>query len=398
MATTEFQRFRSSLPPRSDEDTPIGGVCAGLAGLFGLDPSVVRLAFVALGFVGVGIAIYLLLWALMPSDSAGEGAAPDPLAVRRIGGFVMLVVGAIILVRAIGFAVLPDEIVWPLIIIAAGMGLLAWQIAAGRVSSVRGAWFDQRFGVVRLVAGGLIVVFGVVAFFAANVSFRVLGAGVIAFALVAAGLALVFGPWMWLLVRDLSQERRRRVRSEEKAEVAAHLHDSVLQTLSLIQRTPDARVAAQLARRQERELRAWLYGRDVADGDLRAGVEAACAEVEDRRGVPVELVVVGEDLPIDENSQALVLALREALTNAAKFSGSDRISVFVDIGREEVEAFVRDTGVGFSPADIGDDRRGIAESITGRMERAGGEAEITSTPGEGTEVRLCVRHAVGSVR
>jgi signal transduction histidine kinase len=162
--------------------------------------------------------------------------------------------------------------------------------------------------------------------------------------------------------------------------MAARVHDSVLQTLTLIQKDPtDAR---RLARRQERELRAWLYP-TTATGTLADAVDAAAAEIEELHGVRVDVVHTG-DAALDERTQALVLAAREAMANAARHSGADEVSVFV----EPNAVYVRDRGRGFDPDSVAADRRGLSESIRGRMERVGGSAKIVSTPGEGTEVEL----------
>jgi signal transduction histidine kinase len=191
----------------------------------------------------------------------------------------------------------------------------------------------------------------------------------------AVGVALIAiaGPWAWRTASD-------RARAEERADMAARVHDSVLQTLTLIQKDPtDAR---RLARRQERELRAWLYP-TTATGTLADAVDAAAAEIEELHGVRVDVVHTG-DAALDERTQALVLAAREAMANAARHSGADEVSVFV----EPTAVYVRDRGRGFDPDAVAADRRGLAESIRGRMERVGGSVKIVSTPGEGTEVEL----------
>ena len=206
----------------------------------------------------------------------------------------------------------------------------------------------------------------------------------------AIGLGLAFGPWMYELVRQLGSERRERIRSEERAEVAAHLHDSVLQTLAMIQRAPTREEMTTLARGQERELRSWLYGRaPVAEGieTLRDALDAMAARVERMHRVAVDAVVVG-DAPMDERLRALVDAAGEATTNAAKHSGAGTISVYAEVGDGTVNVFVRDEGAGFDAASMASDRRGISESIVGRMERNGGLATVSSTPAEGTEVHL----------
>jgi signal transduction histidine kinase len=208
-------------------------------------------------------------------------------------------------------------------------------------------------------------------------------------ALACVALLVVFGPWFLRLGRSLASERAARIREQERAEMAAHLHDSVLQTLALIQkRAGDAHEVAALARRQERELRRWLFDRRQASGEsIKTAMEQAAAEVEELHGVPVEAIVVG-DGPLDERSQALLQAAREAMTNAAKFAGSERIDLFAEVGDGRVEAFVRDRGVGFDPDCIPPDRRGVRHSILARMQRHGGHGVIHSAPGEGTEVEL----------
>jgi signal transduction histidine kinase len=205
-------------------------------------------------------------------------------------------------------------------------------------------------------------------------------------------LSLVVAPWFLRLGRSLASERAARIREQERAELAAHLHDSVLQTLALIQRrATDAREVAALARHQERELRRWLFERsEVRNSDsLHALLRRTAAEVEERHRVPIEVVVVG-DCRLDVRTEALVQAAREALTNAAKFAGEERIDLYAELAPERAEVFVRDRGAGFDKATIPADRRGVRDSIIARMERQGGEVAIHSVPGEGTEVELRV--------
>jgi signal transduction histidine kinase len=203
-------------------------------------------------------------------------------------------------------------------------------------------------------------------------------------------LGVIFAPWIVRLVRSLAAERAQRIRSQERAEVAAHLHDSVLQTLALVQRrASEPHEVAALARRQERELRAWLAGRPARGqvARIRAALEAAAAEVEQRHSVPIDVVAVG-DRDLDPESEAVVAAAREAMTNAAKFGGGSAVDVYAECTDGRVQVFVRDRGPGFDTAAIPADRRGVRESIVGRMERHGGRATIRSAPGEGTEVEL----------
>jgi signal transduction histidine kinase len=204
---------------------------------------------------------------------------------------------------------------------------------------------------------------------------------------VAGALLLIAGPWLWQLAVDRDAERAARIRSDERSEVAARVHDSVLQTLALIQRhAQEPRRVASLARRQERELRGWLYGeRPIGDeASLVGALSAAAADVEELHGIRVELSNAG-DCPADE---ALVLAAREAMTNAAKFSGAAEVDVYAEVTDDEAAVFVHDRGSGFDRAAVPPDRRGLAESIEGRLERAGGRATVASAPGQGTEIEL----------
>ena len=212
---------------------------------------------------------------------------------------------------------------------------------------------------------------------------------ILAVVVVVVVLVLILAPWWLRLVRGLTAERAERIRSQERSEVAAHLHDSVLQTLALMQkRAGDPREVANLARRQERELRAWLNGRRAEPGDsLASSLEAAAAEVEETHRVPIDVVAVG-DAPLDERGAALVAAAREALVNAAKFGDGAPVSLYAEVGEDRTEVFVRDRGPGFELSRVPEDRRGVRESILGRMRRHGGRAAIHSSPGEGTEVEL----------
>ena len=216
-------------------------------------------------------------------------------------------------------------------------------------------------------------------------------------AVLALGAALVAFPWLARLWRDLAEERRARVRSEERAEVAAVVHDSVLQTLTLIRaRAGDATEVTRLARAEERALRSWLYAPDADPAaTLRGALEAAAAEVEDEIGATVEVVVVGGDLPLDTRLASLAAATREAVLNAAKHApGSGPVRVYAEVSGAAIEVFVRDRGPGFDPATVPADRLGLRESVVGRMERAGGRAEVRSVRDEGTEVHLVLPRSV----
>ena len=268
------------------------------------------------------------------------------------------------------------------------------QVVAPSTPLTQGA--DKRIvaGVVaalaQVVLGLGLVVAGVALFLVATPSVDAPSAGILATAAIVVGLVMVFGPWWWRLTHDLAVERQERIRTQERAEVAAHIHDSVLQTLALIQRSSaDARTVSTLARSQERELRAWLYGSPAPDPaeSVAAALQRVSDEVEDLHGVPVETVEVG-DCPVDERLAALVLSSREALTNAVRHSGAAAVSAYLEVEPHQVTVFVRDRGAGFEPGRVPGDRRGIADSIVGRMDRHGGTAAVRSQPGQGTEVEL----------
>jgi signal transduction histidine kinase len=240
----------------------------------------------------------------------------------------------------------------------------------------------------RLALGSVLIAAAAGVFLAANTSVSALGNTLVAFAVAIGGLVLLAGPWVWRMANQLMEERASRVRADARAEVAAHLHDSVLQTLALMQRSSEPREMATLARTQERELRAWLYGRapDAADARLRDAVEEMAGRVEAQHRVKVEAITVG-DAPLDARLRALVSALGEAATNAARHSGAESVAVYVEADDAGVIAYVRDQGSGFDPAAVPQDRHGIRESIVGRLARHSGTAEITSGA-TGTEVVL----------
>ena len=244
--------------------------------------------------------------------------------------------------------------------------------------------------------GIALVVVGGIAFLYLNGALVAARDVVLAVVVVLVALTVILAPWWLRLVRGLSAERAERIRSQERAELAAHLHDSVLQTLALVQRrADDPREVAALVRRQERELRAWLNrGGPVTSTPktLAVALEQAAAEVEETHGVQVDVVAVG-DAPLDPRGEALVAATREAVVNAAKFAGGGPVSVFAEADDGHLQVFVRDRGPGFDPAAVPPDRRGVRESIVGRMERHGGRAEVHTAPGAGTEVELTMERA-----
>jgi signal transduction histidine kinase len=360
-------RLPLTLPriQRAEAGRVVAGVCAGIARALDVDATFVRLTFALLAFAGgAGFVAYIGAWALLPAP--GD---PTPKRARRITGTVLLVWAAILALGGLG---LSNSLVWPLALVAAGAVLLS------------GSTFGLEEKRAR-VAGLSLVFVGVVIFIGNNT--RGTASRLLAPGAVAAALLLVLAPSAWRLAREREAERAARIRTEERADFAARVHDSVLQTLTLIQKEPsDAR---RLARRQERELRAWLYPDREAttEGTLADAVESTAAEIEELHGVRVDVVRTG-DAPLDERTQALVLAAREAMANAARHSGVEEVSVFLDAGDDGISLYVRDRGAGFDPEAVAADRRGLAESIRGRMERVGGSARIVSAPGEGTDVEL----------
>jgi phage shock protein PspC (stress-responsive transcriptional regulator) len=418
-------------PPRRDDDRKvIAGVCAGAARWLGVDPLILRIAVViATVASGVGLPIYIAGWLLLP-PADGSPAIAARLRARpgawQIGaGVGCLTLGGLLTIRELGLW-WSDAIVWPFVLAAAGAAMLWRQTASRRAGpeptrSPRdgvqpieheptivaateepaldadarpplGSAIPQRlrsiyqggFGIALVVGAGLL-------FLQANGALSGARDLVLAFVVVALGLGLILAPFWLRLARGLRDERNERIRSQERAEVAAHLHDSVLQTLALVQkRADDPRAVATLARRQERELRSWLSGAPEARPDecLADALRAAAVEVEEAHGVPIEVIAVG-DHDLDERHRALVAAAREALANAVRHSASDEpISLYIEVAGGRTEVFVRDRGQGFDANAIPEDRRGVRESIMGRMARHGGSAAVHSTPGQGTEVEL----------
>jgi len=300
-----------------------------------------------------------------------------------------LAIGAVLLVNGMGGV--SGSVLLPLALVAFGVALV-WQLSDEAQKQRRRAGQWRASFLVRGLIGVALVVAGGAVFLASRGELGQAREALIGTFVVVAGFALITGPWWLRMARELAAERRERIRSQERAEVAAHVHDSVLHTLTLIQRhIDDPREVVRLARAQERELRAWLY-RPVpeADAALSAALERIAAEVEDAHRVKIDVVVVG-DAPIDERLGALLLAAREAMVNAAKYAGETAISVYGEVEPDQVTVFVRDRGKGFDLETVPEDRLGIRQSIIGRMERNGGAAIVRSAPGDGTEVRLEMR-------
>lgn len=348
----------SGVPARDPDARVVAGVCAGLGRALGVDPTLVRLLFAMLTIAaGMGIVLYLAAWLLMP---AREGA--EVSGARVVLGLAAIALACVAALAGLG---LPPFVLAGAALIV--VGLAFW-------------WRRQRraLGAALVALGGAVVLTG-----------GGLGSGgpLLTPAAFAGGLLLVVAPWLWRLALERDAERTARIRSEERAEVVARVHDSVLQTLALIQKeADDPRRVATLARRQERELRGSLF-RPYGEHSLVAALDEAAAEVEELHGVRVEVATSG-NAELTDDVRAVVLAAREAMANAAKFSGEEEISVYSEADGDGLSVFVRDRGIGFDRAQVPQERRGLSESIEARMARHGGTAQVRSTPGEGTEIEL----------
>ncbi|PVU82326.1 histidine kinase [Cellulomonas sp. WB94] len=424
----------------------IGGVAAGLAAHLGLSVGVVRFAFVILvGLGGVGVALYVFLWVTVPEGDpyapderpahlsrlvrpavgadapvVGYGTEgprvagpPDPtvglppggragaavrtLPVTDIAIALVLIAAAVVLFAVRNGAHLQSTWVVPTLILLAGTALAWSQLDAGQ----RGRWRSRAGGrtpvsVLRLVGGIVLAGAGVLLLVGQEMSPDLLVQSMVAALAVLAGVALVLAPWWLRLVRELGDERAARARESERADIAAHLHDSVLQTLAMIRaRADDPHEVARMARAQERELREWLYDDRPAPGtSLAAALRAVVAEIEDTRSGPggeavvIDAVLVGDREP-DADTEALLQATREALVNAV-VHGRPPLSLYCEVGPDLIEVFVRDRGDGFDLDAVPSDRFGVRESIMGRVRRRGGSATVQSKDGNGTEVHLSI--------
>lgn len=401
----------------------LAGVCAGLADRLGMDPIVLRVAVVGASAAGgVGIGLYILGWVLLP---AAHGTAERPpvrprgatRASLQVGAGVSLLLASLLLtLRQLGLWA-GDPVVFPLVLAAGGVALVWRQtsqrldppaldpsprpaetrpggapapVVVAELPSARerlAGVYRGGFGVALILGAALLVLQTTGALSGAR------DALLSAFVVLTA-FGLILAPFLYRLGDSLAAERAARIRSQERAEVAAHLHDSVLQTLALVQKQAgDPQAVATLARRQERELRTWLAGDQAAPGQLEDALRVTAAEVEERFGVLVDVVAVG-DVPLDPDLRALVAAAREAMVNAAKFGavpGAPAVAVFAEVTDATVRVFVRDRGPGYDPSTVPADRRGVRESVIGRMERHGGRAVVHTAPGAGVEVELCLQ-------
>lgn len=396
----------------------LGGVAGGLADHLGVNVQWVRVVLVVLaGFGGAGVVAYAMLWVFVPQEPARAEAHRQSIKERQ-QALALIALG---IALAAGFGMLSDTasgwVIGPIGVALIGAAVV-WREAdedqrrrwaVGARSSLLGT--GGRRAMTRVLAGVALVVAGIAVFLLNSVQLSEVQFALVSVLATLIGVGVLTVPWWLRLVRDLGEERRARIRTEERAEIAAHLHDSVLQTLALIQKQADApREVQRLARGQERQLRSWLYGPSgygrprgnaAANGTGPAGgvpstlaqaVAAASGEVEDSFAISVQQVVVG-DCELDEKLTALAQACREAMVNAAKHSGSAEVSVYAEVETEQVTVFVRDRGRGFDPDAVHTDRHGLTDSIKGRMSRNGGEVRLRTSVGAGTEVQLTMPRA-----
>jgi signal transduction histidine kinase len=385
----------------------IAGVAAGLAEHLGLPLLAVRIALVVLlGFSGLGLLLYAAFWAVLPQQ-VPTGEAPPRRDIAMLLPFAAIGLGVILLQALVFRDNVAGTVGWLVAVIAVGAGIIWHQSDPSRRGHLAGPagslpqapWLaavvaesDRRSFLLRFIGGGVLVatgIIGVVAVYAPAGSLTSVVNGII-FALVGlVGVGVVAAPLLWRMFNQLRTEREGRIREQERAELAAMIHDQVLHTLALIQRnSTDIKEVQRLARGQERSLRNWLYKPTASPTErFAAALEQAAAEVEDTYAISVETVVVG-DTECDERVGALVAAAREALVNAARHAGVETVSLYAEVEADELSVFVRDRGAGFDIKGVEESRHGVRGSIIGRMRRHGGKAEIRSAPGDGTEVRL----------
>jgi len=396
------------------DDRVLGGVCGGLASRLRVGTRTLRiLAVLSVVVGGIGIVAYMVLWIAVPTadecSSIGGRVVGDRRQLQVVLAFSTAVLAVLLVLQALGLN---------------GFGIPAWTVLSGAVGAlvvwrgaspaelvrlreavnaapVIGSTPDKgwRLFATRALIGAFLIIFGIAELSRAGsfsgAAFAVL-IGAVAF---VGGFLVLFAPWWARTLRDLSTERRERVRAEERADMASHVHDSVLQSLLLIQKSAgDPAEVTRLARIQERELRHWLFNPAMLGrrADQPATFAVAMAdierEVEDTYGVGIELILVG-DCPMDGPTTALVGACREASVNAAKWSGCTEVTVFAEVEHDAVSVFVRDLGQGFEPSQVPEDRKGIASSMVDRMARHGGRVTVSSAPGTGCEVALVLpRH------
>ncbi|WP_373315493.1 ATP-binding protein [Planosporangium mesophilum] len=377
------------------------GVAAGIAAHLNASVTLVRVAFVVLAsFSGLGALLYAAFWAVLPPQPGQQLSRRDR---RQAIPFIALGLGILLVQALSGMNGVKSVIGWLVAIVAVGVGII-WQQSDPKrrerwtATVPQAPWLgvvleegDRRGFLLRLIGGGALVVAGIVGTVAvvSGAELSALGNGLLFAMLALAGAGLALAPLLWRMFGQLRTEREARIREQERAEVAAMIHDQVLHTLALIQRgAEDPKSVLRLARAQERTLRGWLYKSTASPAErFGAALEEAAAEVEDTYSIAVEVVVVG-DRDVDDRIRALVAAGREAMVNAGRHAKVSSVSLYAEVEPEQASVFVRDRGVGFDPGGVDEDRHGVRGSIIGRMKRHGGRAEIRSEPGSGTEVRL----------
>ncbi|HEX3824620.1 MAG TPA: PspC domain-containing protein [Mycobacteriales bacterium] len=397
-------------PRRASDDRLVGGVAAGLARTTGFDVTLIRVVFVVAALTGYGLAAYVVAWLVLPAADTNANIATKALTDRRgitlAVGVASLLALVLVIISAIG-AGWVGPIAWPSVVSAAGL-VLIWRNAPADERATMRSLVDALLGStgtsrlartrVRISIAIILLISGLGILLAGHASLALLTplGGLV---LVMAAIIVALGPWWLRIARDLAVERQARIRAEERSEMAARVHDSVLQTLALIQlRADQPQQVTQLARAQERELRSWLFDGHAPGSigaetvSLAAGVRLIQREVEAQHEVSIDAVTVG-DCELDDDLGALLAAAREATVNAVKWSGAQVVSVFAEVEPTMVSVFVRDRGRGFDPGSVPADRKGLAESVHGRMERRGGAAVIRSAPGDGTEVSLTMPRA-----
>lgn len=380
---------------RDPDHELIAGVTAGIGRRLGVDPLVVRIALVILTLAGgAGLILYAIAWIMSRDPEPGEVVPAHEFDLRQTLAVALITLGLTLLLRSLGIW-FSDALVWPALVAGTVSATIWMRAGPDDADGPRLTVFRLSAG--RIIIAALILFAGVVTFWAVVPNPRRV---VIPLAGIIIGGMLLAAPLLARLWQRLEQERATTARQQARDEVAAHLHDSVLQTLTLIQRSDDPRRATTLARTQERELRAWLYGaRDLGatSRDLEAAVDDLLTEVETNHELDVDAVVVGhvDDVDHDEHVMALLAAVREALVNVARHAQVNAASLYVEVDDERITAFVRDRGVGFDPSTVPADRHGLRDSIHGRLRRHAGGATVFTTPGEGTEVEAWIRHRGG---
>ncbi|MEJ5927918.1 PspC domain-containing protein [Corynebacterium sp. H128] len=363
----------------------VGGVASGLAVHLGVDVLTVRLALLVSSlFGGMGLLFYMATWMLTkPTPPGLEAEIPENTSTPRIVNMGFVVVG--IAAALLSFSLLTGfegSALIPALVVGVG-ALVVWRAYDQGVESL--AKPKNAFSIISGVSLVLAGVFLVAVNWADPAVF---GATFAAVLITFAGAAVLAVPLLLRMWQRVVEERDEKTVAAERAEIASRLHDSVLQTLALIQkRAGDEQEVARLARGQERELRQWLFdGKTASTSTVTQALELAAGEVEDMFGIRIAPVTVG-DAPITDATQAAVLAAREAMVNAAKHAQVSTVDVYSEVFGD-VEIFVRDRGVGFDPKDVDGSRHGLCDSIFGRVERAGGKAELKTEPGEGTEIHI----------